>query len=100
MNEKLILNQPPLTTGKSYSKTCSIPDNSNIGNYFQGKVGWICPICGRALSPDTICCPFCRGNNNQPIITFGTGKYTDPNYNTSISTSRSNESQSKNIGAI
>lgn len=101
MNKKLISNQPPQSTGKSYSETPLKSDYGNIGAFPQGKVGWICPICGRALSPDTICCPFCWGHNNQPTcIIYGTGKNINPNYNAIVSTSISNESQSKNIRGI
>lgn len=101
MNEKLISNQPPRSTGSSYSETPLKLEPDNIGAFPHGKVGWICPICGRALSPDTISCPFCWGNNIQPTcVTYGTGKYINPNYNATVSTSISNESQSKNIRGI
>lgn len=98
MNEKLTPHQPPLSTGDSYSKTHSIPENSNIGNYSQGREGWICPVCRRALSPDTICCPFCWGHNNQPTcIIYGTGEYVNPNCSTSISSTTADESQNAHM---
>lgn len=29
-----------------------------------GKMGWICPQCGRSINPDLNCCPYCNGYNN------------------------------------
>lgn len=111
MNEKLISNQPPLSTGNSYSETPPLSTGSscneiplkfepdNIGASPHGKVGWICPICGRALSPDTICCPFCWGHNNQPAcIIYGTGEYVNPNCSTSISSTTVDKSQNAHMG--
>lgn len=97
MNEKLTPHQPPLTTGSSYSETPLKFEPDNIGALSHGKVGWICPICGRALSPDTICCPFCWGNNTQPTcIIYGTGDYVNPNCNTSINSTMASEGQNTN----
>ena len=41
------------TCGDGYSKTY----NQNAAN---GLTGWICPVCGRGLSPFTSVCP-CKG---------------------------------------
>ena len=41
------------TGGDGYSKTY----NQNAAN---GLTGWICPVCGRGLSPFTSVCP-CKG---------------------------------------
>lgn len=38
------------------------PEHSLFGNY-----GWICPVCGRGLSPYTSQCP-CRGFDMYKII--------------------------------
>ena len=36
-----------------------------------GKEGWICPKCGRAISPYSSCCPFCDGNYVDNIVYCG-----------------------------
>lgn len=44
-------------------------DQKNDHNYF-GMTGWICPVCGRGLSPYTSFCP-CRPYEVTNIITSG-----------------------------
>ena len=39
-------------------------------NYF-GKTGWICPVCGRGLSPYTSFCP-CKKDKKQVLNTIPT----------------------------
>lgn len=29
-----------------------------------GKMGWICPQCGRSINPNLSCCPYCNGYNS------------------------------------
>ena len=42
---------------------------ASVKNHVGGLMGWICPVCGRGLSPYTDSCP-CTLNRN---ITCGTG---------------------------
>ena len=57
-------------------------DKLNDQNFF-GRTGWICPVCGRGLSPFTAFCPChdCSG-----AITYGTATELAPkiNINTEI----------------
>lgn len=43
---------------------------SEDGNYIAPKMtGWICPVCGRGLSPFTAVCPCKNDNKGQITIT-------------------------------
>lgn len=59
-------------------QACDIPMPS------WGQQGWICPKCGRVLSPYTSFCPFCSSGEASPItITWkggSSGDYT-PHFN-------------------
>ena len=46
-----------------------IPDNNFTG---WGRQGWICPKCGRVMSPDTPFCLFCS-NEVKTTVTTNTG---------------------------
>ena len=47
-------------------------DNSmnELGEFY--KIGWVCPKCGRVLSPDTSMCP-CYYDGNKTTTATGTG---------------------------
>ena len=42
----------------------NIIKNGDKGNKKQGMKGWICPVCGKGLSPYTSSCPC---TNTQPL---------------------------------
>lgn len=73
-------------------ETGSIVNTSPVGdvpyNNFTGwgRQGWICPKCGRVMSPDTLYCLFCSKGVKTTVTTNtgGTGSYT-PNYTTTTS---------------
>ena len=44
--------------------------------YFRGEVGWICPVCGRGLSPLTAYCPCKTSAQFPPSFTDEGGKTT------------------------
>ena len=48
------------------------------GSWGWGQQGWICPKCGRVLSPYTSFCPFCSSGEASPItITWKGGSSGD-----------------------
>ena len=88
------------TVTDSKSTACDIPAKPFL------QQGWECPKCGAILAPHQCCCPFCSRKENDWITTVGTGvqplyaewtnkdnltppsgQYTNPNTNTTISSS-------------
>lgn len=47
--------------------------------------GWQCPVCGAVMSPRERVCINCTGISSFKITNFDTGRYTQPSYNTAIS---------------
>lgn len=43
------------------------------GNWTYERKGWICPKCGRAISPEYNCCPYCDGPMNRENIVYCNG---------------------------
>ena len=56
------------TTNTSNGTTINVPTGNGTINIpytvVGGKIGWICPQCGRSINPDLNCCPYCSGYNS------------------------------------
>jgi hypothetical protein len=65
INDLLYRQRPEDTTGGTSS-------NKPYGEYNppRGEVGWICPVCGRGLSPSTSYCP-CNLTKNITYLNGG-----------------------------
>ena len=53
------------------TSTTTVPKDKPFEGW--GSTGWICPKCGRALSPWTTTCPYCTTNPvpvRRPVITW------------------------------
>ena len=46
------------------SKNYDFPSYDGNLPYPSGRTGWICPKCGRGISPDLNVCPYCDRNSN------------------------------------
>ena len=64
-NDLVYRMRPEDTTG-------GLSSSKSYGEYHppRGEVGWICPVCGRGLSPSTSYCP-CHTNNNNIVYLNG-----------------------------
>lgn len=49
-----------------------VPSTCPTPSYGGLRQGWICPKCGRALSPDLNTCPYCDGHSNIVYCTTNT----------------------------
>lgn len=56
------------TINTSSGTTVNVPTGDGTINIpytaVGGKMGWICPQCGRSINPDLSCCPYCSGYNS------------------------------------
>lgn len=68
INDLLYRQKPEETTGGLSSS-----ETYNDYNPPRGEVGWICPICGRGLSPSTA---YCNCNMTKPDIVYSNGGLT------------------------
>lgn len=64
MNIKDFLHKETTT---QQAKTCSTGVATTI-NGSQGRMGWICPICGAGVAPHESVCPLCHGNHSKMDI--------------------------------
>lgn len=67
--------------------------NENLP-YPSGKLGWICPKCGRSISPYSDSCPYCSNYNTFLYCT--TSDVRDVTYNMETSNIISNDSKTLN----
>ena len=76
INDLLYRQRPENTTGGHPDPVGEQGPIGPIGVPHCGKVGWICPVCGRGLSPLTAYCPCKTTAYTPPSFTDEGGKTT------------------------